>query len=106
VKAKTFNFQKSTLCFLHFEVKYIIEENVITLNGNVIARENRKRWKLSPDAVPTLFSNDIVPSYFNKTTVKRKPPKERYVNVKKIKSCNLKTQPDIDILCEGDANDN
>jgi hypothetical protein len=82
-RGKEWDFNKSRLCHLHFEDKYVIKVSVVKMNDVIIASEPRNNWTLTSDAIPTLFSNELVPKYFDRSSRKRKSPLIRKEIIKK-----------------------
>src|SRR4051794_17509310 len=63
-QGKDFDFNKSKVCHLHFEEKFIVKsDEYIVINGERIRRPCQQRWSLTANAIPTKFSNDRVPEY-------------------------------------------
>lgn len=73
-----FNPDKHCICYKHFEEKYIVkrQRDIHFPNGDVLRGPERKRWTLTDDAIPTKFSNQLIPKYYDKRA-QRKPPKSR-----------------------------
>ncbi|CAL8071306.1 unnamed protein product [Orchesella dallaii] len=76
-KDKPFDISKCKICHLHFEENFIIKTSKVMLGTEIMKEEPRKKWQLTKDAYPTIFSSNIVPQYFDKKIIVRKPPKER-----------------------------
>ncbi|CAL8136480.1 unnamed protein product [Orchesella dallaii] len=75
---KPWDFSTCSLCYLHFEDKFIVKTIKVMLGDIVMVEEPRKKWKLADDAVPTVFANQIVPKYYNrKAPQTRNLPKDR-----------------------------
>lgn len=79
--------KKDGVCDLHFVSEDIISYKIFEdKEGNKIKYE-LKKVILKPNAIPCIFPN--LPSYFNKSVIKRKSPMERPNNVKKNKPIDL-----------------
>ena len=97
-QGKEFNFNSSRLCHLHFDEKFIIKSpEFIVINGEKVPRPCKSHWTLTPNAVPHKFSNEKVPSYFDRP-LKRKSPKKRnsYSSKRmKVAKMELEKPPDL-----------
>jgi len=71
---------KHYICDLHFEPHFIVKSDNFLINGETVCFP-RIQWKLTEDAVPTLFPN--LPTYLSKHIVVR-PLRKRAV----IDTCN------------------
>uniref|UniRef100_A0A2S2PQY8 Uncharacterized protein n=1 Tax=Schizaphis graminum TaxID=13262 RepID=A0A2S2PQY8_SCHGA len=82
--------KKYGVCELHFITEDIITYRIFEdIAGNKIKHE-LKKVILNPNAVPCIFPN--LPSYFNKSIKKRRPPTERSIlpnNLKKNKPSDI-----------------
>ncbi|ODM89329.1 Transposable element P transposase [Orchesella cincta] len=65
------------ICHLHFEEDFIVKTDKVMMGSVVMTEKQRKLWTLTPNAVPTKFSNTVIPKYFDKKVQARKPPAER-----------------------------
>lgn len=100
-QGKTFDFAVHHLCQKHFEDKFILKTNTVTMGSQVIAQTPRIRWKLTDDAVPTIFSNTKVPKYYDRKISERKPPKIRCdTPMNKIKFQKLENNHDINQVAQ------
>lgn len=72
---REFDFGKCYVCFKHFEEKFLVKTTVINSVLNIVV--NRKKWTLTPDAVPTIFESSRIPTYLSKVSKPRRPPLER-----------------------------
>jgi len=79
-----FDVNRSSLCDLHFDSKFIIKHYVIHYGDRVEIQGERKNWTLTNDAVPTIFQNHHVSPIYNRPLLKRKAPTERSVIPKKL----------------------
>ena len=73
-----FDLSKSVLCDKHFDSSLIKsnQRTIIIINGEEVPLPTRLKLTLVETAVPTLFSNEKLPSYYDKKC-SRKAPKER-----------------------------
>ena len=68
---------KHYICDLHFEEQFLIKADNFIIDGQSVSSP-RERWKLTPDAVPTLFPN--LPTYLSTHISKRQPVKRAFID--------------------------
>jgi hypothetical protein len=84
---------KHYICDIHFEEHFITKSFETAVGGQSVA-VLRERWRLTSDAVPTIFPN--IPSYLSKRIIKRRTLK-RHFNATESRDITLEQPEPADL---------